>query len=272
MSNLIPPPSLPKPQPARNVEGKGLSSVDNALRLLQLVGEHQALRVAEVADMLSVARSTAHRLLTALKQRGFLIQDRPNGAYRPGPALNAIGLAAISRIDIRRIARPVLDELRDSTKETITLAVLEGQNVRFIDSVESARSVRVGNRTGVVRLAHSSAVGKAMLAALPAGQLERQYPSEALPEAMPTTITHREHLLSELAEIRRVGYALNWEESSDGICAIAVALCNPAGYPLAGLGVAAPTSRMTSVESMRVFAPHLQDAARRIHELVANER
>ena len=261
-----------EPQSAIRTEGKGLSSVDNALRLLQLVGEHQALRVAEVADILSVARSTAHRLLTALSQRDFLIQDRPNGAYRPGPALNAIGLAAISRIDIRRIAQPVLDELRELTTETITLAVLEGQHVRFIDSVESARSVRVGNRTGVVRLAHSSAVGKAMLAALPAGQLEHQYPAEELPEATPTTITHKEELMAELAEVRRAGYALNWEESSDGVSAIAVALRDPTGYPLAGLGVSAPTSRVANVESLRVFAPYLLDAARRIHQLVANER
>jgi IclR family acetate operon transcriptional repressor len=258
--------------PASTVESKGLSSVDNALRLLQLVGEHQALRVAEVADMLGVARSTAHRLLTALRQRDFLIQDRPNGAYRPGPALTAIGLAAISRIDIRRIARPVLDELRNQTTETVTLAVLEGQHVRFIDSVESARSVRVGNRTGVVRLAHASAVGKAILAALPPGQLAHQYPGEILPEATATTITHKDELIAELAEIQRQGYALNWGESSDGISAIAVALCDPAGYPIAGLGIAAPASRIDSVESMRAFAPHLEDAARRIHELVATER
>src|SRR3954454_11250642 len=85
------------------------TSVDNALRLLELVGQRQALRVAEAADLLGVARSTAHRLLAALRRRGFVTQDRPNGAYRPGPALAEAGLAAISRIDLRAIARPVLE-------------------------------------------------------------------------------------------------------------------------------------------------------------------
>src|SRR5436305_15111164 len=84
----------------------GLTSVDNALWLLQLIGERQALRVAEAADLLGVARSTAHRLLTALRRRDFVMQDRPNGAYRPGPAPNATGLAAISRTDIPPTARP----------------------------------------------------------------------------------------------------------------------------------------------------------------------
>src|SRR3954447_7534116 len=104
----------------------GLTSVDNALWLLQLVGERQALRVAEAADLLGVARSTAHRLLTARRRRGFVMQDRPNGAYRPGPALYEIGLAAVSRIDIVRVARPVLERLRQITEETASLAALEG--------------------------------------------------------------------------------------------------------------------------------------------------
>src|SRR3954471_11287 len=156
-------PSFP---PSPVATAGGLTSVDNALWLLQLIGERQALRVAEAADLLGVARSTAHRLLSALRRRGFVMQDRPNGAYRPGPALNEIGLAAISRIDIRRVARPVLEQLREETQETVSLAVLEGTTVRFLDCAESGRSVRVGNRTGVVRPAHASAVGKAILAGL----------------------------------------------------------------------------------------------------------
>ena len=75
------------------------------------MAERQALRVSEAADLLGVARSTAHRLLTALRRRDFLMQDKPNGAYRPGPALHAIGMVAISRLDIRRIAQPVLEQL-----------------------------------------------------------------------------------------------------------------------------------------------------------------
>src|ERR1700742_5379267 len=84
--------------------GDRLTSVDNALWLLQLVAERQALRVAEAADLLGVARSTAHRLLSALRRRDFVMQDRPNGAYRPGPALNAIGMGGVSRMSIREIA------------------------------------------------------------------------------------------------------------------------------------------------------------------------
>src|ERR1700691_3545841 len=111
-------------QPESSAGSDKLTSVDNALWLLQLVAERQALRVSEAAELLGVARSTAHRLLSALRRRDFLMQDKPNGAYRPGPALHAIGMVAISRLDVRRIAQPVLEQLRDKTKETASLAAL----------------------------------------------------------------------------------------------------------------------------------------------------
>jgi IclR family transcriptional regulator, acetate operon repressor len=85
------------------------------LLLLQLVGERKVMRVSDAAEALGVALSTAHRLLVALRERGFVSQDRPHGAYRPGRALVEIGLAAIGRLDIRRVSRPVLEELRDTT-------------------------------------------------------------------------------------------------------------------------------------------------------------
>lgn len=243
------------------------TSVDNALVLLQLVGERQALRVAEAADLLGVARSTAHRLLSALRRRGFAIQDRPNGAYRPGPALFEIGLAAVSRIDIRRVARPVLDQLRELTNETASLAVLEGATVRFVDCAESLRAVRVGNRTGIVRPAHASAVGKAVLAGLSDAELDRRYPDETLPPATTTAaLTSTSSLRAELEVIRAQGYALNWEESADGVCAVSVALRDSAGQPLAGLGIAAPSSRIGSPDALRAFVPALQDGAEEVLE------
>jgi DNA-binding IclR family transcriptional regulator len=257
MSNLgsSTPPTAPS-------DGATTTSVDNALWLLQLVGEHQALRVAEAADLLGVARSTAHRLLTALRGRGFVMQDRPNGVYRPGPALYEIGLAAVSRIDIRQIARPVLEQIREETRETASLAVLEGTMVRFVDCVESPRSVRVGNRTGVVRPAHASAVGKAILAGLPDSELDRRYPGEDLPPATTSAaITEVAVLRAELTEIRAQGYALNWEESTEGVCAVAVALRDAVGQPLAGLGVAAPSSRIVNLDGIRAFAPAVLRAA-----------
>ena len=243
-----------------------LTSVDNALWLLQLVAERQALRVSEAADLLGVARSTAHRLLSALRRRDFLMQDKPNGAYRPGPALHAIGMVAISRLDVRRIAQPVLEQLRDKTKETASIAVLEGTMIRFVECYEGLSTVRVGSRAGVVRYAHASAVGKAILAALPDGELGRRYPGEELPAPTAASITSRHELMRELSQVRRQGYALNWEESSEGVAAVAVAVRDASGIPLASISVSVPSMRLGSIAGIRALAPDVLDAAEQIHQ------
>ena len=133
-------------------------------------------------------------------------------------------MAAISGLDIRRVSQPALEELRDKTRETTSLAVLEGTMIRFIECYEGLSTVRIGNRTGVVQYAHVTAAGKAMLAALSDIELHRRYPGEELPAPMPASISSRRELMTEITQIRRQGYALNWEESSDGVAAVSVAL------------------------------------------------
>lgn len=232
------------------------TSVDKALQLLRLTAQVQALRVAEAAEHLGVARSTAHRLLTALNRNGFVIQDHPHGAYRPGPLLYEVGLTAVNRDSIRAISHPILEQIVAETQETATLGILEGTMVRFIDCVEGTRPLRVGIHTGVVRPAHTTAIGKAILASLADTEIERRYPRGELPQSSTTAaISDLSILRTELSQIRQQGFAVNWKESGDGLCAVAAALPDSAGHHLAAFAVTAPTSRTGNPETIRVLAP-----------------
>src|SRR5258708_7522323 len=102
-----------------------VASVDNALQILLLLSERQCLRVVDVAAELGVARSTAHRLLTALQQREFAVQDA-HKAYRPGPVLARLGLSKTINADLRAALRPFLERLNREVDETCHLVVLEG--------------------------------------------------------------------------------------------------------------------------------------------------
>ena len=182
-----------------------LHSVDHALQLLLLFRSKPSLRVSEVADHLNVARSTAHRLLGMLVHRQFAVQDPATKAYRPGPRLVEIGLAAVGALDVRARMRPYLTEIAAATGETVSLLVLEGDAVHFIDSIESQRTVRVGSRMDARMPAHATSAGKAMLAALSIDEVLAIYPAERLVTATERTLTLRTQLLGELDQVRTSG-------------------------------------------------------------------
>ncbi|HEX7159962.1 MAG TPA: IclR family transcriptional regulator [Trebonia sp.] len=220
-----------------------LSSVTNALKLISFLSSHRTVRVVEAAEHLGVARSTAHRLLMTLRDNGFASQDHLNSAYRPGPVLSEIGLAAIRRTDLRGSARPVLEEMRARTGETTSLSVLEGQHVRIVGGLEGTKAVRVGDRTGVVLPASSTAGGKAMLAAMPVSDFAQRFPQDELPSLTQSSVVRRCQLRRELDQIRQDGYAVNHGESESAVSAVGVAVRDLSGAPVGAIAVVVPSSR-----------------------------
>ena len=114
-----------------------VESVDSALKILRLLCEAKQLPVSEVAERLDVAQSTAHRLLSMLVHHGFAIQEGRGREYRTGPMLLEMGFAAIRDMDVRQHARPILEAVRDKVNETVHLGVPYGQEVLYVEGVES---------------------------------------------------------------------------------------------------------------------------------------
>ena len=158
----------------RNKPPYALASVDNALRLVQLLRDQGRLRVVDAAAELDVAPSTAHRLLGMLVYRGFAIQD-DGRAYVPGPALGAAPAQLDWTRQLRDAALPHLELLSNHTGETTNLMIRIGVQVRFLASVESPKILRVGTRQGTVLPARLSSGGKALLAELNPDRLESLY-------------------------------------------------------------------------------------------------
>lgn len=223
-----------------------IESVDNALKILLLLGERSELRLTDVAEYLNVATSTAHRLLAMLQYRGFARQDPRTRVYRAGTALTGAALSILERFDVRAALRPFVESLSHQFAETAHLALLVGASVRFVDAVESPQATRVTSRLGNSMPAHCTSVGKAMLAYCSEDELRRLYPDEELGGLTPNSIRTRSALETELQHVRRRGYATSQEESENGICSVAVAY-PPRQAPMRlALNVAAPIHRMNS--------------------------
>jgi len=225
----------------QNTTESPVASVDNALQILLLLSERQCLRVVDVAAELGVARSTAHRLLTALQQREFAVQDARK-AYRPGPVLVRIGLSRTANADLRAALHPFLERLNREVNETCHLVVLEGNGARFIDCVESSQVLRTGSRLGMLLPAHTNSAGKALLAELPSQVFLSLYP-RGVPSPLGAGIAARKALQRQLAEIRRLGYATNYEESAQGVTAVGACVRDAAGKAVAAVAIACPSAR-----------------------------
>ena len=231
-----------------------IESVDNALKLLLLLGEQPQIRLSEATRYLGVASSTAHRLLAMLTYRGFVRQDPVSKAYLPGPSLTGVAFAIFSRIDIQGAATPIMRSLSDQLRETIHVGMLDGANVRFVAAVEGPAAVRVASRLGRTMPAHCTSTGKVMLAQLSQPELRALLPDEQLERITAASIGSRAELEAELARIRERGYAINWEESEEGVALVAVPIPTRAPGLRLALNAAAPRHRLDAVQLSSVAA------------------
>lgn len=230
-----------------------LGSVDRALRLLVVLEQRGSLRVQDAAEELGVAPSTAHRLLSMLRVHRFAVQDNSR-TYRPGPAMITIATAPTRDTQLVKLARRHLDDLARVTRETVHLMVLEGTGTRFIDGAEGTYALRVASRIGLTLPAHVTSGGKVLLAELTREQLAARYP-RGLPLTQDAAGPELNALIRELTSVRRRGYALNVEESEQGVNAIGAAVRDRTGRAIAAVVVAAPSLRLTRRAIATLAAP-----------------
>lgn len=245
-----------------------IESVDNALKLILLLGERQELRLTDASAHLKVASSTAHRLLAMLVWRGFVRQDPTTKIYGPGPALTNVAFSVLRSMDVPRLAQPILDELSSELGETCHLGTLEGDKVRFLAVAEPDVAVRVTSRLGKSLPAHCTSTGKALLAEFSEEQIERLYPEERLETVTSESIESRTDLLKHLQKTGRDGFSVNRQESEDGVASVAVAVPVSSGLKIA-INASAPVHRLPA-RKVPMVGRRLKDAAQRLSQLLGS--
>lgn len=240
-----------------------IESVDNALRLILLLGEQSEVRLTDASEYLQVASSTAHRLLSMLQYRGFVRQDPSSKAYQPGSALTGVAFAVYARMDIPRTAAPILRQLSDTLQETVHIGTLDGRMVRFIAALESPSAVRVVSRLGKTMPAHCTSTGKAMLAGLSDEELHNLYPDPNLEQLTQHSVSTLTELCTQLAEVRKNGFSTSREESEEGVASVAVPIPTRGPEMRLALNASAPSYRLRP-SHIRKVGGTLTEAAREL--------
>jgi DNA-binding IclR family transcriptional regulator len=221
-----------------------LQTIEKASEVLALFDrEHPEWGVREVAEALGVAKSSAHDLLTSLEQVGLLGKN-DEGRYRLGWRLVTLSETLLATTELRREARPIMEELAEQYRETIHLAVLDDTKVVYVDKLEGKQAVRVELTSLGTRLyAHCSALGKVLLAYQPEENVKRIIKAEGLPRFTANTITDANELEQTLAKVRRQGYATDQEEILPDLCCIGAPIYNHTGQVIAAISMSIPAYR-----------------------------
>jgi DNA-binding IclR family transcriptional regulator len=242
----------------KNKPPYAIESVDNALRILQVLRDSGQARVSELAAELGIARSTAHRLLSMLVYRDFAVRTDDH-VYLPGPALSAPPLRGEPAQRLRQALRPHMEALSDVLAETVNLTVRLGAQTRFLHTVECAQLLRVGDRQGTILPAWKTSGGKALLAELPDAQLTTVLRAVSGRGHDRLSDAERRALVGELRTIRDRGYAENIEESESGVCAVGMCVRDGSGEAVAALSVSVPSVRY-SPQRASAFVRELRSA------------
>jgi DNA-binding IclR family transcriptional regulator len=245
---------------AAEADPKRLSSVATAIALLKAFSENETeIGVSSLAKRLGVAKSTVHRLATTLVSEGMLEQNPENERYRLGIALFGLGALVRRRMDVSTEAKPYLFSLRESTGETVHLAILDRAEIMYVYNLESPQAIRMRSDIGVRKPAYATAEGLAMIAFQPPSVAD-EIIARGLSPRTARTNTDPARLRAALEEVRAKGFALEDEESEAGMRSIAAPIRNGAGEVIAALGVAGPTQRLSD-EAVQRFAPQVVEAA-----------
>lgn len=204
-------------------------AVDRALQVLSFLGARPGgASLAEVAAATGIPKPSVHRTLTAMRARGYATQPEPGGPYLLGRAALEAAFTFHAGLDLRRLLRPLADRVRDRFGQTCHVAVLEGAQITYVEKVEAHLGVRLTSVVGGRNPAHATAVGKALLAAeLPDDAAVRDWVRRQGPLAPRTasTATTATALAASLEQVRRRGWALDDEESEEGL--VCVGTCVP---------------------------------------------
>ncbi len=236
--------------------------LDRALAILEVLSaEGPDLSLGEISDKLDLHKSTAHRLTMVLERHKLIERHSVSGRYRLGLKLFELGSRAISHLDLRERARPVLDQLVLETGETVHLGILDDTEVLYLDKVEPARSVRMSSTVGRRNPVYCTAMGKAILAYLPEAQVEAIVRKQGLKAVTANTITSFLDLKAELKVIRERGYAIDNEEIEEGLRCIGCVVRDFSGGAVAAISVSGPSFRVTKEKVNALSRPVVSAAS-----------
>ena len=239
----------------------GVQSVDRALLIIETLAEDdEGYRLTDLAVRTGLSPSTVHRLLTTLEKRRFVQFDRGESTWHIGAQSFAVGSTFVRRRNFVTQALPYLRKLRDQTRETANLAVVDDGAMVVLTRVESREIMRsvtkVGGRVPMV----ASGLGKALLATYSEQDVFAIIQRDGMPRLTSKSIVRAGELCKSLHDIRRQGYSVDDEEALIGLRCVSAVVYDDCSEPLAAISVSGKASRVPN-DRLPILGKLVQEVA-----------
>lgn len=243
-----------------------VQAVDRALLLMELLSlDPDGSRLSTLASKAALAPSTTHRLLTTLERRGFVQFNPVNSRWLIGRRAFTVGTAFTRRQGFIVASMPFLKRLRDQTRETVNVGILDGQDIVTIAQIRSREIARAMTQPGGKAPAVNSGMGKALLATWPDQEILRFLAGCRLRRVTGNSLSTVDEIMTDIALARRAGYAIDDEEYKVGMRCIAAVIWDQYQHPVAAISISAlatrlPRSNFSNIASLvKETSVHLSD-------------
>lgn len=237
-------------------------AVERALDILVCFTTETDLSLTEIASRIGLHKSTVHRLLTTLEERGFLIRNQETDKYRVGLRIWELAAKSSRDDDPALILLPEMEKLRDLIGETVSLYLRDGKERIRIQAVQSNQAIR---RVAPIGMRAPLTVGASSKVLFIFAQEEVQ--QQLLQTLDWSGEEEKQSYLDQLEAIRRLGYATSSEEREPGAAAVSVPIFDRSHHLAAALAVSGPVHRLTK-QKMQQFAPAISEAAVRMGNML----
>ncbi|WP_414718704.1 IclR family transcriptional regulator domain-containing protein [Trinickia sp.] len=246
-----------------------MTSLARGLAVIQAFSpQRRVLTISQISQRTGIPRAAVRRCLHTLGKLGFVCaEDGRNFSLRP--RVLALGHAYLASTPLANAAQPVLRHISNALNESTSVAILDGDEIRYIARTFTSRIMTIDLHVGSRLPAYCTSMGRVLLSHVPGDELDAYLERVKLIQHTPRTIVSREGLREVLGSVRRSGYAITDQELEIGLRSIAVPIESPDGRVVAALNIGAQAARVSVEEMESRFLPVLRDAARELGLLLA---
>ncbi|MEM1078603.1 MAG: HTH-type transcriptional regulator BhcR [Pseudomonadota bacterium] len=231
--------------PFSETQTSTIQALDRGLSVLSALARDGGGTLSDLSMRLGMPASTAHRVLATLEKHGYVDMDDATQTWRVGLEAFRVGSSFMQRTNLLEVGRSTMRTLMEQTGETANMGIADSDHVVFIGQVETHNPIRAFHRPGSRGPMHASGIGKALLAAMAQGDVEKLLRRTGLEQFSHKTLTVPNTLLTDLAEARARGWAFDNEERFEGMCCVAAPIYDSFQEPVAGISVSGPSARFS---------------------------